>query len=80
MQKLGLYSVKDIASDTYGAPFTAVNDSVAVRTFTTARHDENSNVHLYPEQFLLFKVGEFDDSTGVIEPCDVVCVVKAIDL
>lgn len=66
MQKF-LFSVYDSKAAVYGNPFTSVNVTVAIRDFQAAAQSPNSSVAMFPEDYTLFQLGSFDDSTGVIE-------------
>lgn len=59
-----MYSVFDAASQTFGLPFCAITDGLALRSFAEAVNDPSSTLHKYPDQFTLFHVGEFDDSNA----------------
>lgn len=63
----GLYSVCDDRSGSFNPPFVAANDSVAQRAFVDASLNTRGVFHDHPEDFSLFKVGEFFELTGVIE-------------
>lgn len=60
----GLYSIKDVVADEFGPIYEAVNDGVAIRNFSKILQEVT-----YPEDFELYKVGEFDVKTGEIMPC-----------
>lgn len=59
----------------YKNPFIAVNEDVAIRDFKIVINDEKSMLYHNPSHFDLYRVGEFDDITGVVTPCDptVIC-------
>ena len=67
MQKK-MYSILDRTVNTFFNPIHFVDDADAIRWFTTAVNNKNkqqaSNIELYPEQFQLWSVGEFNDSSG----------------
>lgn len=60
-----LYSVYDSKARAYGNPFVSVRQELAVRDFTTAVRDKDTNLSKYPEDFTLVEIGEFDDETCV---------------
>ena len=62
-----LYTVNDIIAGTALAPFVAVKDAVAVRYFSGALADPNSQIHKSPGDLSLFRVGTFDDETMIVE-------------
>lgn len=75
-----LYSVKDVKG-AFAAPFTALNDSIAARNIksfiTTQKGHEWS---MYPEDFELWYLGEFDEVTGIIAPKSMTCVCRLVAL
>lgn len=68
--KLQAYSVYDVVASVYSHPFYTVNDAVAVRDFTSAALDPQSKLYANPADFRLCKIGEFDDSVGMLLPLD----------
>lgn len=66
---VGLYSYFDRKAHWYGAPFTAVNNDVAVRSFAGLIQDSPARAVIYDTE--LYKVGEFDGENGVIVPCQI---------
>lgn len=63
---LKVFSVYDMVSKAFMAPWYAVNRGMAGRSMTEAMKDANSNLSKYPQDHILFELGEFDDSTGQI--------------
>lgn len=66
---VGLYSYFDRKAHCYGAPFTAVNNDVAVRQFAGLIQDAGARLAIFDTE--LYKVGEFDGENGVVVPCQV---------
>lgn len=64
--KLLMFSVFDIKAGAYLPPFSLLNEEVAKRAFLQACADPNHNFNRNPEDYTLFCVGSFDDSTGVL--------------
>jgi hypothetical protein len=62
----GLYAVYDRCSRVYDGPIPQANDDTAIRAFTQMCNNPQSTVAQSPEDFTLFKVGEFDDATGEV--------------
>ena len=79
----GLYAIKD-AKSTFMPCTVDVNDATAIRNFENAVRQVNSILSSHPNDFALFKVGEYDNESGVISPvfppmqlCDAAqCLVK----
>jgi hypothetical protein len=65
--KLNVYSVFDSKAGAYIPPFFMQNDGVARRAFGDAANDVNHKFCAHAEDYTLFRLGTFDDATGVIE-------------
>lgn len=63
--KLEMFAIYDLKADSYQTPFFAVNSPVAERMFSAMKSDSTTMVYRFPEDFRLFRVGEFDMVTGV---------------
>lgn len=73
--KKSVYAVFDIKSSVFANPFICVNDQVAIRNFNYAAQDENSDLFRYPNDFLLYHLGTYDDATGIIDPLAIPAVI-----
>jgi len=62
---LQIYSVRDNKAGTFSRPFFEHTDAAAVRAFTTAARDNQSQISQFPDDFELHKIGEFDDATAI---------------
>ena len=80
---LGLYAIKD-AKSSFMPCTVDVNDATAIRNFEHAVRQQDSILASHPNDFALFKVGEFDNESGHVCPlipllhlCDAAqCLVK----
>ncbi len=72
-----MYSVYDSCSGTYDRPICAQADGAAIRSFGNIAIAADHPIGMHPEHYSLFRVGLFDDNTGVIEPELAVCIAKA---
>jgi len=66
--ELFVMSVRDIAVDSFGAPFCAVKIEKARRDFGDAVNDDSSRdnkFYLHPEHFELYHLGMWNDETGL---------------
>lgn len=64
---LNVYSIHDQAAEAFINPFFMHNDGLAIRAFQdNVNSKEENNISKHPEQFVLFKLGEYDDKTGLI--------------
>lgn len=66
-----LFAIRDTKGNFYGAPFTQHSTVDAERTFMKLRREHNSNINLYPQDFDLYHVGNYDNQTGKIQALDV---------
>ena len=79
--KLKMYCVYDIKAKVYNRPFYAINEQVMRRMMVTASRDKQTEVAAHPEDFYLYYVGEFDDSTGeIVVPVSPQVEFKVIDI
>jgi hypothetical protein len=60
-------SVKDRAAEAFGRPMYVASTGVAVRGFTDEvnRADKDNQLYNHPDDFDLYDLGVFDDSTGM---------------
>lgn len=66
--KLKVFSVYDHKGEAYGKPVFLATAGLAVRAFQEVANDKTSEVGKFPQDYTLFEIGEFDDSTGVLTP------------
>lgn len=62
----GLYAIKD-AKSTFMPCTVDVNDATAIRNFEHAVRQQDSILASHPNDFALYKVGEYDNELGSIE-------------
>lgn len=63
-----IYSIRDSAARCFTPPFVCITDGEALRAFTDAANSKSHYVGQHPGDYSLFRIGTFDDSTGVITP------------
>lgn len=68
MQKLKIFAVYDKKSVAYANPFYFHQKGQAIRAFEDAVNDPQSPLSKHPEDFAIFEIGEWNDTTGVITP------------
>ena len=67
--KLNMYSIYDKAAQAFNTPFFMHNKGLAMRAFEdNINSKEENNISKHPEHFSLYCVGEYDDSTGMVQP------------
>lgn len=60
-----VYTIRDAKTGIYSKPFHAVNEPDAIRSFAQVVKDPRSVIATSPEDYDLYKVGTFDDQTGI---------------
>ena len=67
---LEVFSVYDRVAKNFLDPFFAPNAAFAMRTFSNCCKDKSHPFGKNPEDFALFKIGEFGQENGVVSPCE----------
>lgn len=62
----GLYSVRDSATGVYQNIFQSPTNEAAMRDFGDLARDETTSVNKHPDDYILYRVGSWDDDTGTI--------------
>lgn len=66
--ELKVYTVRDSKGDAYDSPWTARSRGAAIRAFSDACNDAKTKLYQHPNDYTLFEVGTWDDSTGQFIP------------
>lgn len=66
---LNIYTIYDTASGSYGRPFFLPSDGLAIRQFgdEVNRPEETNILYKHPSDFILFKLGSFDDEKAIFD-------------
>jgi hypothetical protein len=62
-----IYTVRDNKAESYLPPFYSQSKGTAIRSFSESCNDPNSMFCKYPDDFALFEIGTFDDSSCSFE-------------
>ncbi len=62
--KLNAYTIYDVASGIYMRPFFSQADGQAIRGFKDIATDADHEVGKHPEDYTLFRIGTYNDTTG----------------
>lgn len=62
-----MFSIFDVKAKAFGVPFFAFNAALAQRSVAAAVRAGESTLAKFPEDFVLYEVGVFDDATGAVE-------------
>lgn len=76
-------SVHDSAAQVYGQPFYVPAVAAGIRSLKDEvnRQDKENQLYQHPEDFSLYHVADFDDSTGIMHPkAPIVMIVRCKDL
>lgn len=67
--KYVVVSIKDRAADAFGRPAFVPSVGVAIRSFSDEvnRNDSENQMYAHPDDFDLFELASYDDSTGIVE-------------
>lgn len=63
MQKL-MFAVYDQKTKLFGNPFFSIRKEAAIRDFTYAANDPQTDICRYSNDYSLFFLGSFNDETG----------------
>ncbi len=64
--KLNIYSIYDTATGLYSRPFFTQSDGEAIRSFSDISSDADHPIGKHPEDYTLFRLGIFDDTSGTM--------------
>lgn len=66
--KIGIFAIRDSALGTFMPPYFYGSDGAAIRAFGDAvgREAPDNLFHAHPEHFSIYRLGSFDDETGLI--------------
>lgn len=62
-----MYVIYDSKAEIYNQPFHFINDGQATRQFSDAVNNPETDFAKHPEDYTLFRIGTYDDSTTKIE-------------
>jgi len=68
---INAYAIYDRKALRYHVPFYAHQDGEASRSFADLVNDENTTVGRHPDDYVLYRVGAYDDSNGSLLPASV---------
>lgn len=78
-----IVSIYDAAATTFSLPMYMVTKGAAVRSFSDAVGDDKSPFCAHPEDYTLFALGTFDDTSGefvtLSAPEKVITAVECVD-
>ena len=78
--KKGMYSVLELKAAYFMAPFYMRTKPEAVRAFTSSIVEGETLLSKNPEDFVLYKIGSFNDVTAKIEENEPYQIITAIEV
>lgn len=76
---MNIYSIKDVKASSFNKLIESVNDQTICRDIAGAASDPNTSLAKWPGDFEVWKLGEYDNSTGSIK-CDLRHVANVVTL
>lgn len=64
--KLKVYAIQDSKAELFLTPFFMKTDGEAIRAFSDLVMDERSRVSKHPEDYRLYRIGEYDDVNALL--------------
>lgn len=82
---MNLYSVKDNVTGEFGPVIVMVNDATFIRFVENDARNKSSLISMNPKDMSIYKLGTFDENTGVIVPnvdfiCNVIDLIKTNEI
>jgi len=68
MQIVNMYVIYDSKAELYNRPMGFLNHAIALRAATELRDDLTTEVGRHPQDFTMFHIGTYDDSTATFTP------------
>lgn len=62
-----VYVIYDSQAEFYNQPFFLINDEIALRSALDLRNDPGTEIGRHPQDFTMFKIGTYDDTTAVLD-------------
>lgn len=64
--KINMYVIFDKAAKMYNKPFYLLNEQIALRSAVDLLSTPGTDIYNNPEDFAMFKLGEYDDENATI--------------
>ena len=75
-----IFTIRDSKTKAFFTPFHSQNEELAIRSITECMYDESHQFARFPEDFDLYSIGEYDDSTGIFTTSAPVHIVNLVPL
>lgn len=82
MTTLVIVAVRDSAAGGFGRPVFSASTGVAARSFSDEvnRVADDNQMNKHPGDFELWKIGEYDDVSGVVTSCEHLFLARGKDV
>lgn len=78
---MNVYTIKDLASETFLRPFCMPTDRDAIEGFKHVCNEDDTQYSNHPQDFNLVSIGNFDERTGLLTVLTPhVTTARAVDL
>lgn len=71
-----LYAIRDVKAQLFSPPIQARTDIDALRVFEAFKRDPKHPICLYPDDFQLYLIGQFNDASGQLVQTEVAQLVQ----
>lgn len=78
--KTNMYVIFDNKAKIYNKPFFQINDDVALRSAMDLLTDQNTEISRHPHDYIMFKIGTYDDTTAQIQIDELVSICRFHEL
>lgn len=63
-----IFAVFDTKAQAFNSPFFMMNEGMAIRGFSDAVNNKENAIGQHPEDYTLFRIGDYNDENGAITP------------
>lgn len=74
MMKIRIYAIHDIKAKCFQRPFFCKEDGEATRVFSDIAQDVEHPIGKHPEDYSLFRIGQYDDNEANVEGELIECI------
>lgn len=77
--KVQMFTIYDKKMQIHQQPFVAINRATMMRTIADGLKRNDSMMSRFPVDYEIYKIGEFDETTGMITPLperEFICVLE----
>jgi len=75
-----LFTIKDVKTSAFRQIFMFEHKNAAIRAFRTSVNDEGTEMALYPSDFELYSIGEFNKTNGDLKAYPPQFIISGMEL